>query len=201
MNRYLKGIAAFVTATWVMASPALAHAGCELPWIFFDLGANTIIDTDHDTFNKIKYMPEAHAYLQDLRAKGYHLGLLVNIPENWGKTQEEKLKTTQATIAASWDDSIPMDWAQFDLGVAFPPTDAERKPAPFLFDQAVARAAASGCDTVYQTTLPDEVPAAYRAGMVGIRVGTTPYDGHFYYPEHRLRARDFSIVHWNYIIN
>jgi hypothetical protein len=198
MNRLRMGLATWIVMAMVAFPPRFAHAGCRLPWIFFDLGANTIIDTNHDTFNKIRYMPGAHAYLQDLRAKGYHLGLLVNVPEKWGKTQEEKLKTTKATIAETWADSIPMDWAQFDLGVSFPPTDAQRKPAPYLFDLAVARAAAAGCDTVYQTTLPDEVPAAYRAGMVGIRLGTAPYDGQFYYPERRLRIRDFSIVHWFY---
>jgi FMN phosphatase YigB (HAD superfamily) len=175
-----------------------AFAGCDLPWVFLDLGANTVIDTSDDTFDKVRYMPGAHEYLQDLRNKGYHVGLLVNIPETWGKTQEEKLETTKKFIAAQWDDSAPMDWDQFDLGVAFPPTDAERKPAPYLFDQAFKRAQEAGCEAVYQTALPDEVPAANKAGMVGIRVGDgITYDGNFYYPEARLRARDFSIVHWS----
>jgi FMN phosphatase YigB (HAD superfamily) len=173
-----------------------AQASCALPWVFLDLGANTVIDTSNDTYDHIKYMPGAHAYLQDLRDKGYHVGLLVNIPETWGKTQEEKLETTKKFIGAKWIDSVPLDWDQFDLGVAFPPTDAERKPAPYLFDQAMKRAQDAGCDAVYQTALPDEVPAADKAGMVGIRVGAGEYDGSFYYPEARLRAHDFSIVHW-----
>lgn len=179
-----------------LGSSLNAQAKCMLPWVFFDLGANTIVDTSDDTFDKIKYMPGAHAYLQDLRDKGYHIGLLVNIPEAWGKTQEEKFATTKKFLAAQWVDAIPLDWNQFDLGVAFPPTDAERKPAPYLFDQAVKQAQDAGCDAVYQTTLPEEVPAANKAGMVGIHLGPEQYDGSYYYPEARLRDRDYSIVHW-----
>jgi FMN phosphatase YigB (HAD superfamily) len=149
----------------------------------------------NDANGQIKYMPGAHAYLQELRDKGYHVGLLVNIPEAWGKTQEEKLKTTKSVLASEWVDSIPLDWDQFDLGVAFPPTDAERKPAPYLFNQAVQRAHEADCDAVYETTLPEEIPAANQAGMVGIYLGTGDYDGSFYYPEARLRARDYSILH------
>jgi FMN phosphatase YigB (HAD superfamily) len=172
-----------------------AHADCDLPWVFLDLGANTVIDTSDDTFDKVRYMPGAHEYLQNLRNKGYHVGLLVNIPEAWGKTQEEKFEATKKFIAGEWDDAIPLDWDQFDLGVAFPPTNAQRKPAPYLFDQAMKRAQEAGCEAVYQTALPEEVPAANKAGMVGIQVGVGTYDGSFYYPEARLRAHDFSIVH------
>ncbi len=187
---------AAVLAIFIFGGSVSARASCEKPWVFFDLGANTIIDTSDDTYDKIKYMPGAHAYLQDLRDKGYHLGLLVNIPETWGKTQQEKFETTKKFIGSQWADAIPLDWEQFDLGVAFPPTNAERKPAPYLFDQAMKRAQEAGCEAVYQTTLPDEVPAANKAGMVGIHLGTGQYDGSFYYPEARLRAHDYSIVHW-----
>jgi len=177
---------------------ATAHAypvTCEKPWVFFDLGANTLIDTQTFDFNKIFYMPGALEYLRGLRKKGYHLGLIINVPEDWGKeeggTQMAKLKATQEFIAKTWTEPKPFAWELFDLGPAFPPTDAQRKPAPFLFEQAVSRARGAGCDAVYQGTLADEIPAARAAGMVGIRLGQEKYDGQYYYPEARLRKRDF----------
>jgi FMN phosphatase YigB (HAD superfamily) len=202
----IAGLAFVIALTWLATQAANASppgggpqrarlkgpvVTCELPWLFFDLGADTIVDTQTDDFKKVYYMPGAHEYLADLRAKGYHLGLLVNIPASWGDTQEAKLEATQKFIADLWTDKIPLDWDQFDLGVAFPPTDAERKPAPYLFEQAIARAAARQCDAVYQGALADEIPAADAAGMHGIRLGAGLWDGSYYYPEPWLRSRVF----------
>lgn len=187
--------ALFILSVLVSSHFATAtQPSCALPYLFFDLGANTLIDTDTFDFKKIFYVPGAYDYLHDLKAKGYHLGLLVNVPESWGKTQEEKLKATQKVIGDAWTDSHSLDWDLFDLGVAFPPTDADRKPAPFLFNQAMNQAKAADCDAVYQSTLPDEIPAANKAGMQGIELKSVSYDGGYYYPESRLRNRDYSIV-------
>jgi len=186
-------LAVATTASSLVARDASASpiSGCELPWIFFDLGANTLVETTETGSKPMNYMPGAWEYLKDLRSKGYHLGLLVNIPESWGETQPEKLAATQSFLLSHWTDTRPFDWSIFDLGAAFPPEDTQRKPAPYLFNQAAKQASDSGCDSVYQSTLPDEIPAADAAGMHGIRLGNGLWDGNFYYPEAKLRKHQF----------
>ena len=164
---------------------------CALPWVYFDLGANTLLDTKTTDFKQVFYMSGALEYLTDLRGKGYHLGLLVNIPASWGATQSAKLAATRAFILDKWTDSRPMDWSLFDLGVKFPPSDAERKPKPYLFLKAAGKAHAAGCEAVYEGTIAEEIPAATAAGLIGIHLGAGLWDGAYYYPEAKLRAHDF----------
>jgi FMN phosphatase YigB (HAD superfamily) len=185
-----------LAAAFLLSASSVAWAGkvaCSQPWIYFDLGANTLIDTQTFDFKKVFYMPGAHDYLADLKAKGYHLGLLVNIPADWGDTQAAKLAATQKFIAGVWRaGDAPLDWSMFDLGVAFPPTDAERKPAPYLFERAAGRSSAAGCESVYQSTLAEEIPAAAAAGMHAVHLGEPGgFDGSYYYPEELIREGKF----------
>ena len=82
-----------------LSSPANDHSTCAKPWVFFDLG-NTIVATPLDKpptdptsdIERIYWTRYHHAgvlrdalwYLEDLKSKGYPIGLLVNIPESWG---------------------------------------------------------------------------------------------------------------------
>lgn len=75
------------------------NSQCQKPWLFFDLG-NTIVATPLDKpaadptsdieriywtrYRHDHIMRDALWYLEDLKSKGYPIGLLVNIPESWG---------------------------------------------------------------------------------------------------------------------
>lgn len=61
---------------------------CKDTWIYFDLG-NTLVNTkDHP--NQVKYMEGALEYLDSLKNAGCTLGLIVNIPEQFGTTYQKK---------------------------------------------------------------------------------------------------------------
>ena len=78
--RWLLMLLVLVFAQACAAPKAQSAEGCSHPWVFFDLG-NTLVDTKTYDYNKIFYMPGALKYVKDLRAKGYHLGLIVNYPD------------------------------------------------------------------------------------------------------------------------
>jgi hypothetical protein len=77
---------------------------CVKPWVFFDLG-NTIVDTKTNDYNPMFYMEDvskklnnhfiwkdgalyinAKAYVDKLNADKTTLGMLIDIPEEWGTT-------------------------------------------------------------------------------------------------------------------
>ncbi|MBI4869583.1 MAG: hypothetical protein HY816_21815 [Candidatus Wallbacteria bacterium] len=73
------------------------------PWVFFDLGENSLVSTPKDPASGdivslawIRYLAndgkvtDAHAYLTRLRASGYSIGLVMNLPADWGDPQLEK---------------------------------------------------------------------------------------------------------------
>jgi len=74
------------------------------PWLFFDLGntlvANVLDPVSHDIarLSWVRYVgddgkvTDAHEYLARLRAKGYTLGLVTNIPQSWGDPDLSKAK-------------------------------------------------------------------------------------------------------------
>jgi len=141
--------------------PCLAHgADREAPWIFFDLG-KTLIDHKKD-FSEMRYLPGAHAYLKNLKASGFHLGILLNWPENEGTGNAEKLRLLKEYVAARWTDQEPPDWDLFDA-VLFPPKDEYRKPHPFLFIEALRTAAPQAA--LYQGEDPEENRVARSLGL------------------------------------
>ena len=71
-----------VTNRWV---------ACHHPWVFFDLG-DTLIDVKSRKGKDVQYLPGAAEYLADLRSKGYHIGLITNVPENWGPDHRTKVQ-------------------------------------------------------------------------------------------------------------
>ncbi len=152
-----------LVAGLLFATSALASQ-CERPYIFFDLG-NTLVDTKTYDFKKVVYMPGAYDYLRELKSHGYPLGLIVNIPESWGTTHEEKMTALQNFIANLWVDSNPMRWDIFDAGVLIPMNNSERKPAAALFESAASIAASHGCPAIYEGEELAEMAPAKAAGL------------------------------------
>ena len=127
--------------------------------MFFDIG-NTIIDTSQ--WDHLKHMPGARDYMTALKAAGFHLGAITNVPESWGQTYEEKFATLRAEIAKTWIEPEAFAWSDFDA-VLLPPRDLDRKPAPYLFNEA--RALAHDCKAAFQGEDIREVNAALAAGF------------------------------------
>jgi FMN phosphatase YigB (HAD superfamily) len=172
-----------IVATFAAGVRADQGGGCARPWIFFDLG-NTLVATPPDA--GYHYIPGAHAYVRGLRARGFHLGVITNIPETWGKTRAEKIAQLKKVIADSWSKDAgvePMDWTDFpDPLIIVPMHDTERKPAPFTFEAALARVALeegrNDCPVYYEGEDPAEVKAAETNGMRGyvvLRPGYPPF--------------------------
>lgn len=172
----------YTILAFTLLSGLLAHADCDKPIIFFDLG-QTIVDTDTYDFKKVFYMPKGFEYIRELKRRGYHLGLIVNIPEQWGSTRPEKIATLRKFVDDLWTDPNPMAWGAFDLGILVPMNDGERKPAPVLFEQAAAIARSAGCPAIYECENRDELAAARRAGLKPYQVGSLPS---FYLPIEKI---------------
>lgn len=159
-----------LTLVVLLSAHFSAFADCERPFLFFDLG-NTLVDTRTYKFEKIIYMPGAFTYIAELKRRGYSLGLIANIPESWGSTRAEKLATLRKFISDRWADPNPMIWDAFDLGILIPLKNSERKPAPVLFNQAMALAQQTHCKAIYEGEEDQEMVAAHNAGMFPFKVG------------------------------
>lgn len=161
-----------------------AERTCKHPWVFSDLGASTLVDTskydfDHDT-GEISPVPDSREYLAALSKAGFTLGLIVNVPEEWGRDDDEKRFRVIDMIDRAWTGASPFDWGLFGkitgtgAGRHFagrylvPDSDAHRKPDLYLFRKAVALA--RPCATLYMSTIREELPAAEAAGMAAYRV-------------------------------
>lgn len=148
-----------------------AQATCAHPWVFFDLG-NTLIDTSTDG-NAFRLMPGVPEMLRELKARGLRIGLISNIPPEWGSTTAERYARLKQDAEAHWSRDPRherIDWSVFDEeGILLPASREERKPAPALFLQAlqVARRdeACALCVVPYQGEDPAEIEAARLAGL------------------------------------
>lgn len=150
-------LAAFTTSSLATAAGE-SPVNCARGWVFFDLG-NTLVDTSGE---RIHYLPEARNYIRALREAGFHLGLISNVPDSWGPSVEAKLAHLKEEIASTWSEAEAFEWDAFEL-VLLPPSDADRKPAPFLFKQALT--AAGTCATTYEGEDAREVRAAIGFGI------------------------------------
>lgn len=135
------------------------YAGDKRPWVYVDLG-DTIVNTSD--MKHIKYMTGAREYIEDLKQEGFKIGIISNIPEEWGLTFEQKLKRLKEVIASGWDDSAPFDWGVFDQ-VILPLKNDEMKPNPTLFLKAIEKA--EGCPSLYVGESAKEITAAKAVGM------------------------------------
>ena len=144
-------------------------------WIMFDLG-ETIVTSNHshDPTAKFHYLAGAQNYINELHAKGYKTGLIVNIPERWGNTAEIKMQMLKKFIIENWDDSIPFDWTPFEDLVVIPMFDRERKPAPDLFLKAIDLARSKNAVFLYQGEDEAEIKASKSLGIPSFQVGVEP---------------------------
>lgn len=175
----LAALAGMVATLAIPISHSMRTEACARPWVFFDLG-NTIVMSAPGV--PAQYAPGAHAYLRELRRRGFPVGLITNIPEKWGNTRAEKVRALKDFIAETWtkDPSVEaMEWGDFpDAVILIPFHDVERKPDPFLFRSATALVKLaegdSGCPIVYQGEDPAEIEAARKEGLIGYRVFADP---------------------------
>lgn len=154
---------------------------CRHPWVYFDLG-ETLIHTDKD--KHIYFKEGALAYLTSLHEKGFPLGFLTNVPDEWGATPEEKLAYLKDFTSASWEDSEPFPWDWFGDHSHVSHDAARRKPHPHLFQLALAQASREGCPAVFEGEMAQEVHAAEAVGLKGYLVGQP--NKPFFFPEQEI---------------
>jgi FMN phosphatase YigB (HAD superfamily) len=129
------------------------------PWVYFDLG-NTIVNTNN--IKNLHYMRGSREYMEQLKKEGFNIGIISNIPESWGNTYEEKLQSLKTYIYFGWGEATPFDWSVFDE-VILPLSNAELKPAPFLYLKAISKT--DSCPSVFIGENIKEVNAAKEVGM------------------------------------
>lgn len=155
---------------------------CKNPWVFFDLG-DTLIDVKSSKGKEVKYFPGAHEYLVELKSKGYHVGLITNVPETWGPTKRSKVRVLKKEVAQMWDKKKPvqeMVWEDFtDAHIFVPPLNEHRKPSPYLFKSAINEVIIeegdTKCPVVYQGEDPKEIEVAKSLGITAHLVTYEPY--------------------------
>ena len=149
-----------IVVLFLFCFPLLSSAESNAPWIFFDLG-KTLIDHTRD-YSQMRYLPGALEYVKGLKKRGYHLGLLINWPENEGNSNAEKLRLLKEFVEPKWVDKVPLDWNLFEA-VLFPSKDIYRKPHRYLFIEALRTAAPH--PVVYQGEDKEEIQVALDLGL------------------------------------
>ncbi|HWM38818.1 MAG TPA: hypothetical protein VNS49_17035 [Streptomyces sp.] len=138
--------------------------GCAI--VYFDLG-ETLVHTAEDAGTS--YMPGAAAYLRKLRERNIEVGLITNVPSSWGETDAERAAALKKEVDKTWKGSTPFAWEDFGDRILTPRTEAERKPAPALWERA--KEDANGCRLVYEAETADETEVAASLGYVAYQVG------------------------------
>ncbi|OKK21767.1 hypothetical protein AMK16_00195 [Streptomyces sp. CB00455] len=145
-------------------APAVDARAC--PVVYFDLG-ETLVHTADD--GSIAYQSGAAAYLRALRERHIRVGLITNVPPSWGTTDAERAARLKKEVDATWKGSVPFAWKDFGDRILTPRTEAERKPAPVLWQRA--RAESGHCRLVFQAETAEEVQIAASLGYVPYQVG------------------------------
>ncbi|EQC49957.1 haloacid dehalogenase-like hydrolase domain protein [Bacteriovorax sp. BSW11_IV] len=147
-------------------------ASSKSSWIYFDLG-DTVINTKAKT--GFKYFDGTKEYIERLKDRGYKVGIISNIPEQFGMDYDEKLKTLKEYIAKNWTDDKDFDWTQFDE-VFLPLNNSELKPADILYMKAMERA--DYCPMAYVSENIVEVEKASSMGIAGHLFVDSTSDGY-----------------------
>lgn len=138
--------------------------GCAV--VYFDLG-ETLVHTAED--GSTNYLPGAAAYLRVLRERHIEVGLITNVPSAWGANDAERAARLKKEVGTGWQGSTPFAWDDFGDRILTPRTEAERKPAPALWERA--KAGSGGCRLVYQAETVEEIDAAASIGYLAYQVG------------------------------
>jgi len=159
--------------TATAAGPAIASApataadhrpSCSVVW--FDLG-NTLVNTSVP--GQMTYMPGTLRHLRLLHAVGVPIGLITNVPPEWGATDEERAAAVKAYVDKAWAEPEPFAWELFGDRILTPRTTTESKPAPALFLRGMESGAP--CRSFYEGETPAEITAADNAGLTGYLTG------------------------------
>ena len=145
-----------------------------LAYMWFDLG-NVILET-RNGFDKVHFMPGVVDYLNTLRERGHKIGIIMNIPETFGRPgdYESKLRFTEDLIREGWIDTHHEFSFDFFDEVLLPVYKTQRKPNDFLFNKALEISTPDGHTSVFQGENPAEVQTADRLGFFSHLV---TYDG------------------------
>ncbi|MEU8890877.1 hypothetical protein [Streptomyces sp. NPDC048442] len=136
------------------------------PVVYFDLG-ETLVHTAED--GSIGYRAGAADYLRALRERRIRIGLITNVPPAWGATDAERAARLKKEVDATWRGSAPFAWKDFGDRILTPRTEAERKPAPALWQRAKANS--GRCLLVYQAETAEEVEVAASLGHLPYQIG------------------------------
>ncbi|MFE9401573.1 hypothetical protein ACFYNY_07345 [Streptomyces sp. NPDC006530] len=145
---------------------ASARAQRACPVVYFDLGETLVHTADDGT---IRYLPGAASYLRALREHHIRIGLITNVPPSWGATDAERAARLKKEVDATWRDSTPFAWGDFGDRILTPRAEAERKPAPALWQRA--KAESGRCRLVYEAETAQEVQVAASQGFVPYQIG------------------------------
>lgn len=176
---FIAAIFGVLSSLYIQNHVTTRATACTKPWVFFDLG-NTLVDSNPG--EEMKYISGAHEYVKQLKRRGYRIGMITNVPEKWGPSSKEKVRSLKKTLMESWSrdpSQDPMDWNDFADALIFtPPRDEYRKPAPYLFkaalSQVILEEGETHCKVIFQGEDPKEVAAAKQEGMVGYLVNGDP---------------------------
>lgn len=138
--------------------------GCAV--VYFDLG-ETLIHTEDD--GSIHYLPDAAHQLRKLREADVEVGLITNVPPEWGETDAARAAKLREVVDADWTGEQPFAWADFEGRILTPRTVEERKPSPALFERG--EDAAGECHVVYEGETPEELQVARGEGYFTYLVG------------------------------
>lgn len=160
----------------LLLGPA-TYAEENAKWVFFDLG-KTVLDhgaynSDISSFEDQRYMTGSRELLQDLLDDGYNIGLIIDIPEEWGNTYETKFTTLKTFVASGWSDANypEFEWQLF-THILLPLNNTERKSTnnTILFERALELANVTSA--IYIGENINEMPLAESVNMKTIH-----YDG------------------------
>ncbi len=119
--------------TILMMGSLQMSAKAKEMWVYFDLG-NTVINVKDKT--NFHYFEGGREYISKLKQMGFKLGVISNIPESFGASYEEKLKTLKSYIKDKWGEDESFEWNIFDK-IYLPLNNSELKPAPILYQRAL----------------------------------------------------------------
>lgn len=159
----MKGFSLFLTG-FLMVSITTSSAPHTAAFFWFDLG-NVIVDT-RNGFDRLDFMPGARDYLAAVKARGHKVGLITNIPDDWGQPGDRpsKIRKLVEVLNQGWIGQEPFSIEDFDE-VLLPVSRAEQKPARPLFQKALEISGTEHRPAVFQGEDSREVEAARVYGL------------------------------------
>tara|TARA_Y100000590_G_C15543534_1_gene947931 strand:+ start:483 stop:1097 length:615 start_codon:yes stop_codon:yes gene_type:complete len=156
-----------IIITFFLCASIFSHAQKVSPDLFFDLG-ETLIHTDLQ--NSMTWMKGAENYVSALKGHNYSLGLIVNIPPQWGKTQQERVDALKSYVNSAWREARPFPWDWFNV-ILVPNRVEERKPSRLLFDHALHLSGSNR--VIFQGESLKEIETSHKVGFSSFWIGSS----------------------------